>query len=299
MDLQSYISSGILESYVLGLTSPEENREIEVLAGEHAIIREEIASIQASLEAYATQFAQPPPLALEAKILSALDELEAEEKEKVSIPINPFIAVEKTDQEFTGEESDLEDEPNQPPVTLSHDSMSLTEIAQRQNRSKYWAVAASVLLGVSLLVNLLLFSRWKQTESQLAQVTAEQQQLALRNKEMQQQITVVSNPEYKVVNLQTTHPKMNAEVIVYWHPQEGHLYIAASKLPPLPKGKKYQLWAIVGNTPVDAGVFSPTQKDGLLPMKSMPRQAQAFAVTMEDEKGSAVPTMPIYVQANV
>ncbi len=271
---------------MLGLTSAEENREVEALADEHESIRAEIASIQAALETYATQFAQQPPASLKSRVMVALEELEGNQA-TVTVPSDrPFIVVEKNEEELTHA------------TDQATGVIPLAEAIQTQNRYRFWTAAASILLGVSILANLFLFSHWKKTETQLAEVTAAQSQLAQQNKEMRQQMTVVSNPDYKILNLQTTDPARSAEVVVYWHPHNGNLYIAASKLPPLPKGKKYQLWAIVNNTPVDAGVFAP-QADGLMPMKQMPRAAQAFAVTMEDENGSQVPTMPIYVQAAV
>ncbi|MDJ1473208.1 anti-sigma factor [Xanthocytophaga flava] len=293
MDIQTYISSGILESYVLGLTSLEENQEIEALADEHEIIRQEIASIRGALEAYASQFAQTPPPSLKDKVMNRLDFLEAEENDSKASLASPFLSIEKT------EEEDKE-------TFISEDVIAYAENIQKQNRFSYWAVAASILLGFSILGNIYLFSQWKQTETQLAQITTERTELALHNQELEQKMkpammtaSVVSNPDYKVVNLQTTDPKMNAEVILYWHPEKGNLYIAANKLPPLPKGKKYQLWAIVGDKKLDAGMFAPTQEKGLFTMKSIPLQAQAFAITLEDEQGSPEPTTNPYVVGKV
>ncbi len=291
MDIQTYISSGILESYVLGLTSPEENEQIEALAEQHESIRAEIASIQSALETYATQFSQEPPASLKNKVMTALDELEAQEAAK-----GPFITVEKTDEK--------DKEENEIPLGVEQaesdagDNMITLSATYKAGVSRYWMAAACILLGVSILANLFLFTQWKQTETQLSQAKAEQAQLALQNQQLHQTMAVVSNPDYRILNLQTTDPTRSGEVVVYWHPHNGNLYISASKLPPLPKGKIYQLWAIVDGKPVDAGLFAPGQND-LQPMKLMPMPAQAFAVTMETEKGSASPTMPIYVQASV
>lgn len=298
MDLQTYISSGILESYVLGLTSPEENQEIEVLASEHEIIRQEIASIRDAMEIYASQFSQTPPPSLRDKVLKQLDELEKEENATSAPLANPFVSIEKTEE--------VEASVPDTNTFVLEDTIALGDTIRKEKRYSSWAVAASILLGVSILANLFLFSRWKQTESLLAQANAEQTRLAQQNQELEQKMqpammttSVVSNPDYKVVNLQTTDPNRNAEVILYWHPQNGNLYIAANKLPPLPKGKKYQLWAIVGDKKVDAGMFAPTQEKGLFTMKSMPIQAQAFAITLEDEKGSPEPTTTPYVLGKV
>jgi hypothetical protein len=52
LDIQAYIASGILESYVLGITSAEENVEIEALALQYPQIKAEIEAVRASLSLY-------------------------------------------------------------------------------------------------------------------------------------------------------------------------------------------------------------------------------------------------------
>lgn len=49
MDVQEYIASGILELYVAGLLSAEENLEIEAYAKEYPTIQKEIEAIEASI----------------------------------------------------------------------------------------------------------------------------------------------------------------------------------------------------------------------------------------------------------
>jgi mannose-6-phosphate isomerase-like protein (cupin superfamily) len=59
-DPKHYIESGILELYVLGQTTTEEAREIELLAQQHIEIREELMAIEKGLEAYAHTHAVQP-----------------------------------------------------------------------------------------------------------------------------------------------------------------------------------------------------------------------------------------------
>ncbi|MCU0353073.1 MAG: anti-sigma factor [Cytophagales bacterium] len=310
MDIQAYISSGILESYVLGLATPEENLEVERLAVQHAAIREEIAAIQTALESYA---ATAPAPSLKGKVMSKLDEL-AEQDDRLS---SPFVAVQKGDNESEDdfgefgydypEDADADypnvydDEESDREITGIGPYVAETE--RKRWRLNYWTAAACVLLGLSILANLYFYQRWRQTETQLVEANASQQLLAQRTRNLEQRLnvamhtaSVVSNPDYRIVSLRPVSQNMQAEVVLYWHPVNGHLYIAANKLPPLPKGKKYQLWAIVGDKKMDAGVFAPKQDETLLVMKTMPNmRPHAFAVTMEDEQGSPVPTSDVYV----
>jgi anti-sigma-K factor RskA len=75
------------------------------------------------------------------------------------------------------------------------------------------------------------------------------------------------------------------------------LIFLASNLQALPPQKAYELWLIpTQGAPIPAGVFKPdkhgsaTVIDPPLPQKV---EAKAFAITVEPESGSSVPTMPI------
>lgn len=48
--IRDYIQSGILELYVLGLTNPDEKKEVETLASAHAEIAREISEISKAIE---------------------------------------------------------------------------------------------------------------------------------------------------------------------------------------------------------------------------------------------------------
>ena len=53
MDLKTYIESGILELYVLGKLSPEEEKEVQDMQSKHVEIQREIHEISVGLEKYA------------------------------------------------------------------------------------------------------------------------------------------------------------------------------------------------------------------------------------------------------
>jgi len=54
-NIEEYIASGILELYVLGVTSAEENKEVEKMASLHAAVRHEMDNIGIALEGYGKQ----------------------------------------------------------------------------------------------------------------------------------------------------------------------------------------------------------------------------------------------------
>lgn len=78
MDLQQYISSGILELYVSGQLSPEETQEVERMANQYAEVRQEIAEIELAIAQFATStFAAPASDALLDRIMAEIQPDEA------------------------------------------------------------------------------------------------------------------------------------------------------------------------------------------------------------------------------
>lgn len=72
MNINEYIESGMLESYVLGTTTPSEAVEVERLAKENPNLQSEINKIQNTLEEYAFAHAVNPPIYLKESIRQQL-----------------------------------------------------------------------------------------------------------------------------------------------------------------------------------------------------------------------------------
>jgi len=73
VNIQDYISSGIVESYVLGLASEEERNEFEKLCRQHPELVEARTSFELALEKQAMQNAVAPPEMLKNKILASVE----------------------------------------------------------------------------------------------------------------------------------------------------------------------------------------------------------------------------------
>ena len=74
MDIQEYISSGVLEAYVLGDLSEQEVNEVERMAKQHPEIKDEIETIEEFLSDIAQKTAIQPPEGLKEQILDRLDQ---------------------------------------------------------------------------------------------------------------------------------------------------------------------------------------------------------------------------------
>ena len=83
----------------------------------------------------------------------------------------------------------------------------------------------------------------------------------------------------------------------FWSQSRG-LIFTASRLPPLPAGRTYELWIISEEMPISAGLLRPTL-DGAVQatFTTVPgvARAAAFAVTLEPDGGVPAPTGDKYL----
>lgn len=72
MDLQSFIQSGLLESYVLGQSTAEERSLVERMLIQHPEARTELTAIEQALESYAQALSTAPPSWMKGRILDQI-----------------------------------------------------------------------------------------------------------------------------------------------------------------------------------------------------------------------------------
>lgn len=88
MDIKEYISSGILELYVLGQLSPEEMAQVEDMQSKYVEVQKEIYDISISLEQYGRLTAIKAPTELGDKILSQLPPKQHSNSTSKDLPSN-------------------------------------------------------------------------------------------------------------------------------------------------------------------------------------------------------------------
>ena len=77
MDINSYISSGIIELYVMGMCSIEEEKELEMLRRQHPELNAAIIQYERELEATMQKSSTLPANIVDERILQSLDSLQA------------------------------------------------------------------------------------------------------------------------------------------------------------------------------------------------------------------------------
>jgi hypothetical protein len=72
MNVEQYMEMGILESYVMGITSTEDSADVERLAMANPNILQELEAIRAVFEFCALQRQREPPVFLKNQIIDEL-----------------------------------------------------------------------------------------------------------------------------------------------------------------------------------------------------------------------------------
>ncbi|MCE3075813.1 anti-sigma factor [Chryseobacterium gwangjuense] len=269
MNTKEYISSGIIESYILGLASPEEAGILECVMKNNAEVKAALEEAQKTLEDLATAQAVTPPADLKSKIWNKI------QQEQTAEQIQPVVS------------TDI-------PAAKPQEEIKI----QGNSNWKAFAMAASVLFLVSVAGNLFWMNNQSKTRAEIAKMQTEKKTQDVVLQKMNQKMEMISNPDMKMVMLKGVEKHTDSKAMVFWNTKTKEVYLNAESLPKAPEGMQYQLWAIADGKPVNAGMYTE-EKDSKIVLANIPK-AQAFAITLEKQGGSDVPTMEnMYVMGGV
>lgn len=262
MNVQDYISSGIVESYVLGLASPEEQAEFESMCSQYPEVLTARTNFEIAMEHQAMQNPVPPPPALKQHIKDLILPAEAR-----VIPINsPESATNVNWLKYAAAAC---------AVLLAG---SLYWNISQYNRNKKLQVSYDEVA--------------RDYDSMAVRLTGVEDEIAM----------MTLNPNIKMAAMKGLAPAPASLATVYWDSTSKDVYLLVNNLPAPPSEKQYQLWALLDGKPIDVGMidndFFVDQKKLLLRMKNV-GGAQAFAITLEDKGGSPTPKGPMYTLGNL
>lgn len=267
MNIRDYISSGIVEAFVLGLASEEEVSEVVRLRKLYPQLDEAIISFEISLEQTHLQQAVAPPPALKARLSEALEDSFAE----------PQIAVK--------------------PLLPEAETPKIISVA-RPAWFNYAAAAVIILLISNAFFTLGLYRNYQSLKQDYASLQQENSKEKLRFNSLYADVFRMQDSKMQVVKMKGVPGKDENLATIFWDAETKDVYLFKNKLPQAATGKQFQLWAIVDGKPVDAGVIA-ADCEGLCKLKKIDR-AQAFAITLEKEGGSPVPTLAeMYVMGGI
>ncbi|MEP2773246.1 MAG: anti-sigma factor [Fulvivirga sp.] len=257
MNIEEYISSGILEAYALGELSEKENQEVMAMLEKYPELKAELDQIEEGLERMAFETAVTPPSHVKERLF---DETSIAEKPKAKV------------------------------VTME------SEVAASPYW-RYIAAASVSLAVISSVLAYNYWTKWQSTETALNTLIAQNERVAEDYNQVNQQLDqieedlkVINNTEFTRVAMKGTDNAPNSLAYVYWNTNSQEVFLSVQNLKDLTEENQYQLWAIIDGAPVDAGVFNPGESN-LLKMKNITSGAAAFAVTIEPKGGSENPSL--------
>lgn len=276
MNIQEYISSGIVESYVLGLADEAERAQFEQMCMQHTEVRAVRDAFELSLEQHAMTAAVAPPAPVREAVLQKLAAEPDAVAGKMAAPV----------------------------VQLRPVRRGAIPMAMR-----YVAAASIIMLLGSAGLNVYYFNKYQDFSKRYDQLLAQQTELAKNNEVLQ---TKLGNYESTVQALNSPYmaqikmegsavpasPAPDGKATILWDTRTKDVYLMVGNLPQPQAGMQYQLWAIVDNQPVDAGMLEMDKGHMMVKMKNIPR-AQLFAITLEQQGGSPTPKGKMYVMGKV
>lgn len=160
----------------------------------------------------------------------------------------------------------------------------------------FWAPAfAAAVLAMAFTV---LWMRNREVLEMNRELAAKLESSKTATQEARNLVSMLSADDAQRITLVAAGTKPEPEAKTVYSLRQRSLVLLASNLNPLPARKTYELWLLPanGDRPIPAGTFKPDVHGSaaiVSPHFTAAVPAKGFAVTVENEPGSAVPTMPI------
>ncbi len=255
MNVKEYISSGIIESYVLGLVSDAERQEFEDYCAQYPELAEARDSFERALENSLQNDAIAPPKELKAKIETLIMEPRGE---------------------YDNEKSSNNNEAQ----------------VYKMSSWKWLAAASVILMACALFWGISNNNKYNKIQQSNRDLKEKLDQHAAELAELKKDASTLQKQGMKLASLQGTQNAPGSFANIYWDTTTKDVYLLINNMPRPATMKQYQLWALISGKPVDLGVieYSLWQKNLLVKMKNV-HKAEAFAITLEPKGGSVNPTM--------
>lgn len=252
MNLQTFLESGLLESYILGQTSAEEQKLVEQMLAEHEMARQEKNAIETALEQYAQARAIAPPGWMRGRILDQIGSA-------------PQPAVPK-------------------PGSLVRTVSTWLLVAA--------ALAAVVLSYNTVQTNTRLENERAQLQQQVQNCADERAANERAAQAQMAFLADPATRGIRMNWVDTTINAPGAVGMAFNNPDSASTYIRLANLPALAADQDYQFWVITAGNPNPQPLDVIRYQDSVLIRTQYRDQAQAFAMSIEPKGGSpnGVPT---------
>lgn len=267
MKAQDYISSGLLEAYVLGSLSEAESEQVAGAICRFPEVAAEVQSLEAMLLDSEKSQAPALPVELKDKIWAAIQ----------SAPVEQVSGAEVRQAEL--------------PKTVNFP-------AAKNERNLAWA---ALWIGLLLSVGGNLYQQMdsRQTSLRASQLAVRVDSMNQRQNEMiasmeryHRESEMAARPDMEMVPMKSIVAGHAMAATFYLDRNSREAYVAVQKLPPTPEGMQYQVWAIQDGKPQSIGLLDHAVADnnGLQKLTAPVEFGQAFAISLEKMGGSEQPT---------
>ena len=254
MNIEEYISSGILEAYALGELTATERAEVEMNLAQYPQLKEELFRVEETQEKFLLNTSRTPKASVKENLFKKINE--KGEAKVVSMPVR---------------ESQINFWKYMAAASV------VIAVGASYLAYNYYGKWRSTENNLNDLI------------AQNQQMAQDYNTVNQRLDKIETDIQVINNPAFSRVIMKGTEHAPDAMASVYWNSTTQEVYLSIQNMKELAQENQYQLWAIVDGKPVDAGVFD-SNVAGLLKMKSLGDVA-AFAVTIEPRGGKPTPSL--------
>lgn len=134
MDIEQYINSGIIELYVMGALSSEEEKEFCFMASQYPEIHTEIERVNSTLESYAVANAKTPDLTVKPMLMATLDYMQRLENGEIPVAA-PSLHKNSKKEDFS---QWLKREDMQAPIAYDHAFIKIISYGGPANTAIVW-----------------------------------------------------------------------------------------------------------------------------------------------------------------
>ncbi len=211
-----FLESGLLESYLLGMTNAVETLEVEKYLREFPEVQAEYELLQNTIEKWAGKQFVAPPKGLKSDILTEINKLEPTPVKSItSKPVRNKWAI----------------------------AAALTALILSMTTLYFWSEKSSLQSANAQLENSL---------EDREQALLEQQESC---RILEEQFHLLNDPNTKKFILNGNNKAPGFRAVAFWNEKTQQSYLNVASLPTLPKKQCFQLWADVEGKMVNVGVI--------------------------------------------
>jgi len=254
--MEEFINSGILELYIFGVTTEEENKEVQEMAAKHKEVQAEILSIEKAI--VNLSYSVSPHLSPDVyhRIRKELIDKHSEEPGAIQMQPRKGIA------SYIGWAAAVVLMFAVGVQYMMYNDKAGEAQATARERDKYEQMVAAI-----------------EKENNL-------------NKE---KLGIIREKDNAVIALAGQEVDPNAYAKMYVNAAKKEVYVDIAGLPEAPEGKVYQVWALTLDplTPTSIGILDKAkvaENNGIIKVDNF-EGVQAFGITLEPAGGSKAPTM--------